>query len=286
MGRPAWQIEERRDNLWMHTETDLDKFQIHNIMGRIYGEIWRNSDRRKYTVKDIHDEFMSRWKKGHRHDHYRIIDPESGVYDIEETNARNNTRNRVIAATAQTGGSNWLKEDDDGGLASMNAPIAFNLVTVPYVRDPSTFDAAFASANGTGLPARVTGGGRASSETPSAGSSTPTRSRCKRKTPVPSPHVAPKRSKTARSTPIEDDGSTEAGSDNELAVVAEEELVDDNLTGGPEHGRAGGNDWWSLLGVEDGDRPYEPFADEKPTDWPSEENPPPTTHARLCYRGW
>ncbi|CAK1358645.1 unnamed protein product [Cercospora beticola] len=55
MGRPAWQIEERRDNLWMHTETDLDKFQIHNIMGRIYGEIWRKSDRRKYTVKDIHD---------------------------------------------------------------------------------------------------------------------------------------------------------------------------------------------------------------------------------------
>lgn len=39
----------------MHTQTDLDKFQIHDIMGRIYGEIWRNSDRRKYTVKDIHD---------------------------------------------------------------------------------------------------------------------------------------------------------------------------------------------------------------------------------------
>ncbi|PPJ60721.1 hypothetical protein CBER1_03482 [Cercospora berteroae] len=285
MGRPAWQIEERRDNLWMHTETDLDKFQIHDIMGRIYGEVWRNSDRRKYTVKDIHDEFMSRWKKGHRHDRYRTIDPESGAYDTEEANARSNTRNRVTAAAAQTGGSNWLKEDNNGVLASANAPITFNLVKVPYVRDPGTFDAAFARANGTGLLARITGGGRASSEIPSAGSSTQARPSRKQNAPASSSNVTPKRSKTARSTPIEDDGSTEAGSDDKSESVAEEELVDESLSGGPEHGRAGGNDWWSLLGGEVGERPYEPFADGKPTDWPSEENPPPSTDARRCYRG-
>ncbi|CAK1358644.1 unnamed protein product [Cercospora beticola] len=228
---------------------------------------------------------MSRWKKGHRHDHYRIIDPESGVYDIEETNARNNTRNRVIAAAAQTGGSNWLKEDENGVLASSNAPIAFNLVTVPYVRDPSTFDAAFPRANAIGLPARITGGGRVSSGTPSAGSSTQTRSSRKRKTPVPSSQATPKRPKIACSTPTEDDGNTETGSDDESDSVAEEEPVDENTSGEPEHGRAGGNDWWSLLGGKVGGRSYEPFADEKPTDWPSEENPLPATHARLCYRG-
>lgn len=229
---------------------------------------------------------MSRWKKGHRHDHYRIIDPESGVYDAEETNARNETRNRVKAAAAQTGGSNWLQEDDNGVLASANVLITFNLVAVPYVRDPGTFDAAFARANGTGLPARITGGGRASSQTPSAGSSTETGSSRKRKIPVPSSHVTPKRPKTACSTLTEDDGSTEIGSDDESDSVAEEEPVNEDISGEPEHGRAGGNDWWSLLGGKVGERPYEPFADEKPTDWPSEENPPPSTHARLCYRGW
>lgn len=135
---------------------------------------------------------MSRWKKGHRHDHYHIIDPESGIYDAEETNARNETRNRVTAAAAQTDGSNWLKEDNNSVFASPNAPIALNLATVPYVSNPATFDAAFARANGTKLPASTTGDGRTPSETPSAGSLTQSGPSHKRKALAPSSHVTPK----------------------------------------------------------------------------------------------
>ncbi|GIZ41170.1 hypothetical protein CKM354_000448500 [Cercospora kikuchii] len=205
MGRPAWQIEERRDNLCMHTETDLDKVQIHDLMGRIYGEIWHNSDWRKYTVKDIHDEIMSRWKKGHRHNHYRTIDRESGVHDAEETRARNDTRNRVTAAAAQTCRNNWLRENNNG-----------------------KFDAAFGRIIGIRLPSIATGGGRASSETASAGLSTPARPIRKRKAPATSSHATPKRPETVRSTAIEDDASTEAGNDDSSESMIEEGSVDED----------------------------------------------------------
>ena len=57
MGGPTWKIEERRDLLRMRTNYDLTDEQVHDLIGRIYGETWRNSDpqRKKYTIKDIRD---------------------------------------------------------------------------------------------------------------------------------------------------------------------------------------------------------------------------------------
>lgn len=57
MGGPTWKIEERRDLLRMRTDYDLTDEQVHDLIGRIYGEAWRNSSpqRKKYTIKDIRD---------------------------------------------------------------------------------------------------------------------------------------------------------------------------------------------------------------------------------------
>ncbi|KAM3424180.1 hypothetical protein BST61_g11277 [Cercospora zeina] len=242
---PSWQIEERRDNFWMHTETDLNNVQIHDIMGRIYGEVWRNSaGRRKYVLKDIRDDVASRWKVGHRHVHFRIIDPESGIYDAIETAARNATKTRVTAAATQTGGPNWLRENNRGVLESPNVPITFNLRAVPYVRDASTFDAAFARASGNRTSAMERTGGQSASTTPSAGTA---RKRKASATPPPSP--------TARSTSIGTDGSTDAGSDDEFGNEAE------------------GHDWEWLVG-EDAKLFYEPFVDDVPAYWPLEHTEP------------
>ncbi|KAF2217357.1 hypothetical protein CERZMDRAFT_93410 [Cercospora zeae-maydis SCOH1-5] len=248
---PSWQIEERRDNLWMHTQTDLNNVQIHDIMGRIYGEVWRSSEsRRKYAVKDIRDDIASRWKVGHRHAHFRTIDPESGIYDAIETAARNATRIRVTAAAAQTGGTNWLRENDRGVLESPNVPIMFNLRAVPYVRNPNTFDAAFARASGDRASATERMGAQSASATPSAGGADQPRTARKRKasaTPLPLP--------TARSTPTATDGSTDAGSDDEL------------------EDKAGSHGWKWLVG-EDAELFYEPFVDDELADWPSEHTGP------------
>ena len=54
----TWTIAERRDLLFMSTEYDLSDEQLHDLMGRIYGNTWRNATnpvRKKYSVKDIRD---------------------------------------------------------------------------------------------------------------------------------------------------------------------------------------------------------------------------------------
>ena len=52
----TWTIDERRDLLFMLTEYELPDAQLHDLMGRIYGDNWRNDlARKKYTVKDIRD---------------------------------------------------------------------------------------------------------------------------------------------------------------------------------------------------------------------------------------
>ncbi|GIZ41169.1 hypothetical protein CKM354_000448400 [Cercospora kikuchii] len=145
MGGPTWKIEERRDLLRMRTDYDLTDEQVHDLIGRIYGEAWRNSSpqRKKYTVKDIRDEISSRWKAGHRHGHYETIDPEGGVYDANETYERAQSDQRIRNAAHRTGGSNWLREDGQGALATPNMPIPLFPNPTPYRRDPESFAAAF-----------------------------------------------------------------------------------------------------------------------------------------------
>ena len=84
----------------------------------------------------------SRWKAGRRAAHYKTLDPEGGVYDAAETAARVLSDQRIIAAAAQSGGNNWLREDENGVLLTPNAPIPITR-QAGYRRDPSTFDAAF-----------------------------------------------------------------------------------------------------------------------------------------------
>ena len=52
----TWTLPERRDLLYMLTEYNLADEQLHDLMGRIYGDVWRNDPQRKqYTIKDIRD---------------------------------------------------------------------------------------------------------------------------------------------------------------------------------------------------------------------------------------
>lgn len=109
-------------------------------------------------------EVSSRWKAGHRHGHYEIIDPEDGHYDADETHERALSDQRIRNAAQQTGGSNWLREDGQGALATPNMSTSLRPSPTPYRRDPATFDAAFATeqahkAGGRAVqPATATGG--------------------------------------------------------------------------------------------------------------------------------
>ncbi|PPJ60722.1 hypothetical protein CBER1_03483 [Cercospora berteroae] len=147
MGGPTWKIEERRDLLRMRTAYDLTDDQVHDLIGRIYGEAWRTSSprRKKYTPKDVRDEISSRWKAGHRNGHYETIDPENGLFDANETQQRALSDLRIRNAAQQTGGSNWLREDRQGALATPNMPIPLHPNPMPYRREPATFGTAFAA---------------------------------------------------------------------------------------------------------------------------------------------
>ncbi|KAF2217358.1 hypothetical protein CERZMDRAFT_81277 [Cercospora zeae-maydis SCOH1-5] len=124
MPAETWKIEERRDLLHMRTE----------------------------------------WKAGHRHGHYRTIDPENGAYSAIETQERTLSDQRIRNAAQQTGGRNWLREDASGALALPNSPVHLRPNPRSYIRDPITFDAVFADKQprraglGAAQPAPGTGG--------------------------------------------------------------------------------------------------------------------------------
>ncbi|PIA89051.1 hypothetical protein CB0940_06773 [Cercospora beticola] len=208
MGGPTWTIEERRDLLRMRTDYDLTDEQVHDLIGRIYGEAWRNSSpqRKKYTIKDIRDEISSRWKAGHRNGHYETIDPENGVYDANETYERARSDQRIRNAAHQTGGLNWLREDGQGALATPNMAIPLHPKPTPYRRDPASFAAAFATeqaqkAGGRAAQPAMMPGGQGSDTTArprrAATARTPTTSA---KPPQTGTSSRPSRSSAARNT--------------------------------------------------------------------------------------
>ena len=51
---PTWTLEERRVLVYLRTMYDQTEIEVHDLMGRIFGEDWRDV-RKKYTYKDIRD---------------------------------------------------------------------------------------------------------------------------------------------------------------------------------------------------------------------------------------
>ena len=51
----TWTPEERRDLFLMQNEFRLGDEQVHDMMGRIYGQRWQVAGRKRYNRADIRD---------------------------------------------------------------------------------------------------------------------------------------------------------------------------------------------------------------------------------------
>ncbi|GIZ41168.1 hypothetical protein CKM354_000448300 [Cercospora kikuchii] len=147
MPRPTWQIEERRTLFVLKVVLDLSDEEAHDLMGRIFGETWRNATdppRKKYGVNDLRDEVKFRWSAGKRHHHWNTIDPEDGPSDEEQT-AQTNTLSAIVSAAQHTNQANWLLTNDKGTMTRQLSviPIPDAASRPQYQRDPATFDSNF-----------------------------------------------------------------------------------------------------------------------------------------------
>ncbi|KAM3424178.1 hypothetical protein BST61_g11279 [Cercospora zeina] len=147
MARPTWQLEERRTLFVLRVILGLSDEEVHDIMGRIFGETWSsatNPPRKKYKVNDLRDEAKFRWSAGKRHDHWRTIDPEGGPSD-DEKRAQAATFSTISSAAAQTNKVNWLLTNDSGVMTRQLRVIRIpDVASRPqYQRDPATFDRNF-----------------------------------------------------------------------------------------------------------------------------------------------
>lgn len=147
MPKATWQIEERRTLFVLKVVLDLSDEESHDLMGRIFGEAWRNATdppRKKYGVNDLRDEVKFRWSAGKRHAHWNTIDPEAGFSDEEQT-AQASTLSTIVSAAQQTNKVNWLLTNNKGVMGRQLSVIPIpDLANRPqYQRDPATFDRNF-----------------------------------------------------------------------------------------------------------------------------------------------